>query len=115
MKYLGPHATAKAALATVKQPRCIRAQSPARARASRDYRATVKEWLKGKLCCACYQAPATQCHHSHGRQGKLLNYEPFWKAICQGCHDRAHRDIPWGRSRNLFCDAGRWNDQTLVK
>lgn len=32
----------------------------------------------------------TEVHHKAGRKGKLLNYVPYWLAVCRKAHDWIH-------------------------
>lgn len=58
--------------------------------------------------------PATQCHHTHGRQGRLLLYEPYWCPVSMKGHEwiELHKKI--ARDHGLLCMLGRYNDQSLV-
>ena len=91
----------------------IRVESKGRAIEKRTYRVRVKAWLKGKKCVMCGTRVATECHHSHGRRGKLLLYEPFWLAVCQMCHAWVHENPDGARERGMICRPGQWNDQRL--
>lgn len=71
----------------------MRAVSPKRAKAEREYAKQRKVFLAGPdgdgRCC---QMPdgcgrrATQVHHRRGRVGALLLDERYWSAMCAECH-----------------------------
>tara|TARA_R110000868_G_scaffold245626_4_gene502186 strand:+ start:1202 stop:1564 length:363 start_codon:yes stop_codon:yes gene_type:complete len=88
-------------------------QSSKRAKQTREYRARVKEWIVAKKCQRC-GGKAVECHHSHGRSGKLLLHEPFWIPLCSKCHFWVTNHTADARVIGLVCDMGKWNDQSLV-
>lgn len=95
----------------------IRRVSPKKAKANRAYNARVKEWLKeagNTICHACIARrkpiqPASQCHHSHGRLGKLLMFEPYWIPLCDDCHRWIHANPEAARKLSLLAEKGQWN------
>ncbi len=98
------------------RPKPIRRRTPKRAAEEARYRRRVKEWLKDKIVCRghnCIYWP-TQCHHSHGRRGRLLLYEPFWIPVCEFCGAWIHENPKQARELGLLCPQGCWNDQSLV-
>lgn len=115
--YLGPAARAKAKASCSKPERKhLHRRTPIRARDEARYRARVKEWLSQYHFCeweGCTAKP-TECHHSHGRRGRLLLWEDGWFALCQHHHDHVHRNPEEARRRGLLCDAGKFNDQSIV-
>lgn len=105
----------------------IRRRTTKRAAEERKYRARVKVWIKepeNTLCKACpvlwkppmpQPQPSTQCHHTHGRRGRLLLYEPFWLPVCEDCHNVIHKVSPEAaREAGVLCEIGQWNDQSIV-
>ena len=97
----------------------MRVESKSRASEQRSYRERVKVWIVGKECQARathigQSAKATECHHTRGKRGRLLNYEPFWLPVCSGCHTWIHQNIPEAREAELICELGQWNKQSLV-
>jgi hypothetical protein len=82
----------------------------ARAKQRRKYAARVKVWLLGKKCAADYCTNmATECHHTHGRVGALLLYEPWWMPVCSGCHRTITMMPKWARYHGYICQQGQWN------
>lgn len=103
-------------LVTVATRKPIRRRTPQRARDEARYRALVKDWLSKYIWCefeGCINKP-TECHHSHGRRGKLLLWTDGWFALCRHHHEYVHRNPDDARRRGLLCEAGRWNDQSIV-
>lgn len=51
------------------------------------YNKDVKLFLIGKTCAwpGC-EAPATECHHSRGRENELLFAKQWWKPACNFHH-----------------------------
>ena len=54
---------------------------------------------------------ATECHHTHGRVGKLLLFKPWWIAVCSDCHKWIHSNPERARELGLLCAIGEWNTQ----
>lgn len=106
----------------------IRAVSKAKAADKRRYRLRVAVWLtepNNLLCHACPKiytwitgdqfeqaAPATQCHHKHGRghNGELLLHEPLWIPVCAQCHNFIHNNPADARRVGLYAEEGKWNE-----
>ena len=42
------------------------------------------------VCQICNNARSTDCHHSFGRIGNLLNETDHWFAVCRSCHNWVH-------------------------
>lgn len=121
----------------VKPRRYIRRRTVKRAAEERRYRARVKEWLmlpENRWCAvtaalrrAALHAwfttrdadkagkwhtglqPANQCHHSHGRVGRLLLYEPWWVAVSDWGHQWIQDHPEQARKLKLLCPLGQWN------
>ena len=104
----------------IKPRKRLNFQSEIRTAENRAYCARVKIWIQGKICKVCgahlmRTKKATECHHSHGRRGKLLLYEPFWIPVCRECHNWIHNNPEEARALNLICGKGQWNQQKLVR
>jgi len=94
--------------------RQIKRRTPKRASEEAKYRRRVKVWIEGKYCRVAWYArmslePATQCHHTHGKRGKLLLYEPWWCPVSQWGHDWIRDNPIEARKLGLLCDVGQWN------
>jgi hypothetical protein len=87
----------------------IRSRTPKRAAQERAYRKRVKVWLKEHPTCQGCGGHSTQAHHSHGRVGRLLLYEPWWIAVCDFCHQDINEHPAQARMRGLICPVGQWN------
>ena len=55
----------------------------------------------------CWNKP-TELHHSRGRNGKMLNLQIWWVALCSECLRKTHQDPNWARSVGLLCHKGEW-------
>lgn len=92
----------------------IRSRTPKRAAEEAIYRKRVKVWIVDKYCeveliLHNRKVPATQNHHTHGKRGRLLLYEPWWCPVTQWGHDWI-RDHPLeARVLGLICEVGQWN------
>jgi hypothetical protein len=83
-------------------------------RASQEsiYRARVKVWLTEpeNLTCRVYPyLQATQCHHTHGRRGKCLLYEPWWLPVSDLGHRHIETNIEEARIKGWLCKKGLYN------
>jgi hypothetical protein len=115
----------RAAVAFLKRKFPVKRQKPVRkvskklAPLKARYRARVKVWLEmpEHAWCVCCIArgrptrPATECHHKFGRRGRLLLWEPGWRAVCSGCHEWIHRINPVGAQEiGMLATAGAWEN-----
>jgi len=108
---------------TMKPRKPIKRVSSARARQLRQYSRDRKLFLEQQLwCAACAIVPlrigqpgawlinrATEVHHRFGRQGQLLNYQPYWLPVCRQCHDWIGRNPAAARKLGLLAPVGQWN------
>lgn len=95
----------------------IRRRTAGRAKEEAQYRKRVREIFSIKQPCRmpmCSER-ATEIHHTHGRMGKLLNYEPLWALLCKDCHRFVHEHPNAARTLGLMCEKGLWNSQEVVK
>ena len=96
----------------------IKKVSTKRAKELAIYRRESKKFLAAMNFCEwpeCWNKPEV-VHHRNGRRGKLLNYKPFWFALCNFHHDHVHRVDPKAAQRfGILGGAGDWNNQQLVK
>ena len=122
----------KAAAKKAAPVRRIKARTPQRAKDEATYRKEVKVWLalpENFWCKACQPLnkvmnpmasiqtqPTSQCHHSHGRRGRLLLHKPFWVPVCEDCHYIITFVSPAAaREAGVLCQEGRYNDQSAVE
>lgn len=114
-----------------KPQRRIKPVSKKLGKAKREYHKLRDEWLalpENKWCEACILTGrgnysdtqgrsgvisyrASEVHHTHGRVGRLLNYTPWWLAVCPGCHYWIHEHPAEARRLGLLCPVGEWNTQ----
>lgn len=74
-------------------------------------------FLKAHPVCQCCPAirpaskanPSDDVHHTRGRQGRLLNYEPAWLAVCRPCHDWIGAHPMQARAMGFIAPLGQWN------
>lgn len=50
-----------------------------------------------------------EVHHTHGRRGRLLNYQPWWMAVSKQGHRWIHQHPIEARALGFLCEAGKWN------
>lgn len=101
----------------MKHRKPIRSVSAKRAKELAIYRRESKKFLARFVYCEwleCWNKPEA-VHHRNGRVGKLLNYQPFWFALCNCHHDFIHRNTAEAKKRGLLGGAGEFNNQQLVK
>jgi hypothetical protein len=94
--------------------RPIRSRTAKRAYQEVIYRRRVKVWLVGQICQVRFlvmgqHVPATQNHHSHGRRGRLLLYEPWWCPVSDFGQVWIHDNPIEARKLGLICEIGKWN------
>ena len=86
----------------------LRRVSKKRAKELRHYSAQRLAFLKLRpYCQTCHSrnlnaARATDVHHTAGRNGKHLNDEARWLAVCRPCHDHIHRHPGWARAMGFL-------------
>ena len=51
---------------------------------------------------------ATECHHTRGRAGRLLTWEPGLLSSCRDCRDFPHSDPKRARQMGLLSSAADW-------
>jgi hypothetical protein len=68
----------------------MRAVSPKRAKANREYAKLRKAFLNldddGRTCELCEEVQASEVHHRRGRVGALYLRTDHWAALCRHCH-----------------------------
>jgi len=97
--------------------KALKKQSVARAKDMRLYYEEVRVWLNEpahRACAICLclgETPraSTEVHHSRGRIGRLLRYQPFWIPSCRPCREIPHNRPAWAREVGLLCPASEWN------
>jgi hypothetical protein len=52
---------------------------------------------------------SSECHHSRGRIGRLLNDKRFWAGVCSPCHKWLHEYPREARQMGLLSSASEWN------
>ncbi len=100
----------------------IRSATTKRAKELRKYSADAKVYLENRNCAVHGKLthewfwdvskiiePATQIHHTHGRMGSLLNYQPWWLACCATCHRWIEDNKAKARALGFLCELGEWN------
>lgn len=100
-----------------KQRTPLKKVSKSRAREMQLYYAERAEWLKlpkNAACAICLclgETPraAVECHHSRGRNGRLLRDQRFWIPSCRECRDVPHERPTWAREMGLLATAKDWN------
>lgn len=116
----------KARKPIARSQRPIRKRTSKRAAEEARYRKRSKQWLfpsdgAFRFCEGHHErllppVIANQVHHKFGRRGRLLNYEPFWIAVCNDCQDWIHnREPDKARELGLLCPKGQYNNQSLAK
>lgn len=81
------------------------------------YFAIRNEWLslpENAVCAICLvrgmnPAPATECHHSRGRAGKLLFDTRFWRSSCRNCREWPHENPREARELGILASPVEWN------
>ena len=106
----------------MKSRKPIRRVSTKRAKELAQYRKIKARLFKlNPSCQACLNVfpadnirPATDIHHTHGKVGKLLCYEPLFKLVCRSCHRWITNHTEMARELGLVCEKGQWNNQSLI-
>lgn len=81
----------------------------------RIYRVRVKIFLASNSHCAVFKnLQSTQCHHRFGRRGRLLLWEPGWRAVSAEGQSWIHSHPIEARKRGLIGPVGTWNDYDLA-
>lgn len=97
-----------------RNPFSIRRVSSVKAKLNREYTKLREKFLAERPWCeACVRrglikTPATQIHHSRGRNRKLQNETRFWFALCERCHHWVHNEQNEARHLGLLCQRGLW-------
>ncbi len=94
----------------------LKPQSDKRAKETRKYYRIRNEWLQKPQNAACgiclvldqRPAPATEVHHSRGRNGRLLCDTRFYIPSCRGCRLVPHERPEWAREMGILASASEW-------
>ncbi len=77
----------------------------------RLYGKRARLFLRRNTRCAVFpNLKATECHHVFGRRGRLLLWEPGWRAVSALGHAVIHRAPEAARRAGLLGPIGSWND-----
>jgi hypothetical protein len=100
----------------------LRRVSKKRAKENREYTVVRARYLMDHPKCeACYPvnsyllvhitkaSPSEEVHHKNGRTGRLLNYTPFFIAVCRKCHDWIGRNGAEARELGVLAPISEFN------
>lgn len=59
------------------------------------------KFLDGKICPVTNQ-PATEIHHTNGRENERLNDKKYWLAVTRKGHQYIHANLPWAREKGFM-------------
>ena len=75
---------------TDKIPKMIKKVSSKRAEQLKTYKMVRINYLNDNYCCQRCSRPATEIHHTNGRNGDRLNDTEHFMAVCRNCHQYIH-------------------------
>lgn len=81
---------------TIRPKKPIRKVSKKRARQNAQYLKERAEFLDGKICPITGR-PATEIHHTNGRENERLTDKKYWLAVTREGHEKIHANPVWAR------------------
>lgn len=73
-----------------------------------EYTKVKNEYLQDNpVCEACFEADATEVHHSKGRTGSLLTDSRFFFALCHTCHAYIHANPKEAYEKGFLLERNR--------
>lgn len=84
--------------------KAIRPVSDKRKAQNAQYLLQRKAFLERRPSCEIERCgkPATECHHSAGKEGEWLLREEFWFPACRQCHDFVETNRSWAKEKGYL-------------